>query len=102
MKKINKSKTNLLNNMISTTTECYSKIFPIKQLWNYEINNIMNKGCNGYINKKYKEINIDQGHVEIKGESSLYLYGNCLKILAQSEFYEKINTLSFSYFCFDF
>ena len=102
VKKINKSKTNLLNNMISTTTEFYSKIFPIKQLWNYEINNIMNKGCNGYINKKYKEINIDQGHVEIEGESSLYLYGNCLKILAQSEFYEKINTLSFSYFCFDF
>ena len=102
IKKINKSKNNSNNNMTTTGTEFYSKILPIKQLWNYEINNIINKGYNGYYNKKYKEINIDQGHVEIDGDSSLYLYGNCLKILAQNEYYEKINTLSFSYFCYDF
>ena len=102
IKRINIAKINTVNNITSTTTEFYSKIFPIKQLWNYEINNIIEKGCNGYINKKYKEINIDQGHVEIEGETGLYLYGNCLKILSQNEFYEKINTLSFNYFCFDF
>ena len=102
IKRISRSKTNNINSMTSTTSEFYSKIFPIKQLWNYEINNILTKGYNGYNNKKYKEMNIDQGHVEIEGETSLYLYGNCLKILAQREFYEKINTLSFSYFCYDF
>ena len=102
IKRISRSKTNNINNMTSTTSEFYSKIFPIKQLWNYEINNILTKRYNGYNNKKYNEMNIDQGHVEIEGETALYLYGNCLKILAQSEFYEKINTLSFSYFCFDF
>ena len=38
-----------------------------------------------------------------KGEAFLYLYdlyGNCLKILAYIELYEKINTLNFSYFCY--
>ena len=97
IKRINRTKTNSNNNMTSTTSEFYAKIFPIKQLWNYEINNIITKGYNGYNNKKYKEMNIDQGHVEIEEETSLYLYGNCLKILAHIEFYEKINTLSFSY-----
>ena len=102
IKRINRTKTNSNNNMTSTTSEFYAKIFPIKQLWNYEINNIITKGYNGYNNKKYKEMNIDQGHVEIEEETSLYLYGNCLKILAHIEFYEKINTLSFSYFCYDY
>ena len=102
IKRINKSKDHNINNMTSTTFEFYSKILPIKQLWNYEINNIINKGCNGYSNIKYKEINIDQGNFEVEGESTLYLYGNCLKILKQNEYYEKINTLSFSYFCYDF
>ena len=102
IKRINKIKTDSVNNMTNSSNEFYSKIFPIKQLWNYEINNIINKGFNGYQNKKYKEINIDQGHVEIEEESSLYLYGNCLKILSQNDFYDKINSLSFNYFCFDF
>ena len=102
IKRITKIKNDSVNNMTNTTTEFYSKIYPIKQLWNYEINNIINKGFNGYHNKKYKEINIDQGHVEIEEDSSLFLYGNCLKILAQSNFYEKIKTLSFNYFCYDF
>ena len=102
IKRINRTKTNSNNNMTSTTSEFYAKIFPIKQLWNYEINNIITKGYNGYNNKKYKEMNIDKGHVEIEEETSLYLYGNCLKILAHIEFYEKINTLSFSYFCYDY
>ena len=93
---------NSKNNKTSTSSDFYGKIFPIKQSWNYEINNIISKGYNGYINKKYKEINISQGHVEIKGDSALYLYGNCLKILTQNEYYEKIKLLSFNYFCYDF
>ena len=74
----------------------------INKQWLEDYNDILSEGYNGYNNKKYNEMNIDQGHVEIEGETALYLYGNCLKILAQSEFYEKINTLSFSYFCYDF
>ena len=99
---VNNSSNNNNNNMTSTTSEFYGKILPIKQSWNYEINNIIIKGYNGYNNKKYKEINITQGHVEIKGDFSLYLYGNCLKILAQNEFYERVKNLSFNYFCYDF
>ena len=30
------------------------------------------------------------------------LYGNCLRIILTKEFYETINTINFSYFCFDF
>ena len=108
IKRINITKLNSVNNnsnnnnMTSTASEFYGKILPIKQSWNYEINNIITKGYNGYNNKKYKEINITQGHVEIKGDFSLYLYGNCLKILAQNEFYERVKNLSFNYFCYDF
>jgi hypothetical protein len=64
--------------------------------------NIKKKGYDGYIHKKYKEINITQGHVEIESNHSLQLYGNCLKILEENELYEKIRSISFNYFYFDF
>ena len=102
IKRIETSQLNNVNNMTSTSSDFYGKIFPIKQSWNYEISNIIVKGYNGYNNKKYKEINISQGHVEEKGDYALFLYGNCLKILSQSEYYEKVKILSFNYFCYDF
>ena len=102
VKIINCSQKSSRNQKNSTITDFYSKILPIRQLWNYEMINIKKKGYNGYIHKKYKEINIIQGHVEIDSNHSLQLYGNCLKILEENELYEKIRSISFNYFYFDF
>ena len=102
IKIINSSQNSSRNQKNTTITEFYSKILPIRQLWNYEMINIKKKGYDGYIHKKYKEINITQGHVEIESNHSLQLYGNCLKILEENELYEKIKSISFNYFYFDF
>ena len=102
IKIINSSQNSSRNQKNSTITDFYSKILPIRQLWNYEMINIKKKGYDGYIHKKYKEINIAQGHVEIDSNYSLQLYGNCLKILEESELYEKIRSIGFNYFYFDF
>ena len=102
VKIINSSQKSSRNQKNSTITDFYSKILPIRQLWNYEMINIKKKGYDGYIHKKYKEINITQGHVEIESNHSLQLYGNCLKILEENELYEKIRSISFNYFYFDF
>ena len=90
------------DNQTLKSFEIYNKILPIRQQWNSEINNIIKKGFNGYLHKKYKEINIDQGHIEIEDKNVLYLYGNCLKVLAQKNYQDEIKTLCFSFFCYDF
>ena len=102
VKIINCSQKSSRNQKNSTITDFYNKILPIRQLWNYEMINIKKKGYDGYIHKKYKEINITQGHVEIESNHSLQLYGNCLEILEENELYEKIRSISFNYFYFDF
>ena len=103
-KKISSNKTINVkkNNKILKSFEIYNKIIPIKDQWNFELSNIINKGFNGYLHKKYKEINIDQGHVEVEDKNALYLYGNCLKVLTQKNYQEEIKTLSFNFFCYDF
>jgi hypothetical protein len=102
IKIINSSQNSNRNQKNTTITDFYSKILPIRQLWNYEMINIKMKGYNGYVHKKCKEINIVQGHVEIDSNHSLQLYGNCLKVLEENELYEKIKSISFNYFYFDF
>ena len=82
--------------------DLYNKLIPIKQQWYSEMNNIISKGYNGYLHKKYKEININQGHIEVENETALNLYGNCLKVLSQKMYQEEIKTLSFNFFCYDF
>ena len=91
-----------INKLLSTTTIINMKILNIKQLWNYEIKNIISHGYNGYNNEKYKEINVDQGYYEVEGGHSISLYGNCLKSILKKDFYEDINTLSFNYFYYDY
>ena len=78
-----------------------SKINPIKKLWLDEYNLIISSGFNGYVKKRYKEINIDKGHVELEGEIKLNLFGNCISVLNHSDFHKKIIHLNFSYFYFD-
>ena len=78
-----------------------SKINPIKKLWLEEYNLIISSGFNGYLKKRYKEINIDKGHVELEGEIKLNLFGNCISVLNHSDFHKKIIHLNFSYFYFD-
>jgi hypothetical protein len=103
-KKVGSNKSISINqdNQTLKSFEIYNKILPIRQQWNSEINNIIKKGFNGYLHKKYKEINIDQGHIEIEDKNVLHLYGNCLKVLAQKNYQEEIKTLCFSFFCYDF
>ena len=84
------------------TFNLFNKLIPIKQQWNSEMDNIIKKGFNGYLHKKYKEININQGHIELENQTVLYLYGNCLKVLSQKKYQDEIKTLSFNYFCYDF
>ena len=84
------------------TFNLFNKLIPIKQQWNSEMENIIKKGFNGYLHKKYKEININQGHIELENQTVLYLYGNCLKVLSQKKYQDEIKTLSFNYFCYDF
>ena len=84
------------------TFNLFNKLIPIKQQWNSEMENIIKKGFNGYLHKKYKEININQGHIELENQTALYLYGNCLKVLSQKKYQDEIKTLSFNYFCYDF
>jgi hypothetical protein len=78
-----------------------SKINPIKKLWLEEYNLIINMGYNGYLKKRYKEINIEKGHVELEGEIKLNLYGNCNSVLSHSDFHKKIIHINFSYFYYD-
>ena len=103
-KKVGSNKSISINqdNQTLKSFEIYNKILPIRQQWNSEINNIIKKGFNGYLHKKYKEINIDQGHIEIEDKNVLHLYGNCLKVLAQKNYQDEIKTLCFSFFCYDF
>ena len=98
----NKSINTNKDNQSLKSFEIYNKILPIRQQWNFEISNIIKKGFNGYLHKKYKEINIDLGHVEVEDKNVLYLYGNCLKVLSQKNYQEEIKTLCFSFFCYDF
>ena len=90
------------NNMSVKTLELYNKIAPIKRSWHLEMNNIIKNGYNGYLHKKYKEINIEQGHIEVEDLTVLHLYGNCLKVLSHKNYQEEIKTLCFNYFCYDF
>ena len=106
---INKDKANSnktinrnLDNKLGKTFDVYNKLIPVRQQWNLEMNNIIRKGFNGYLHKKYKEINIDQGHIEVEDKTVLLLYGNCLKVLAQKNYQDEIKTLCFNYFCYDF
>ena len=95
-------KEKIINELLNTSSVLNMKILNIKQLWNNEINNIIFHGYNGYTNVKYKEINTNQGHYEFEDAHSLFLYGNCLKIIMKKALNENINTISFNYFCFDF
>ena len=79
------------------------KILSIVKQWSKEYKNILRNGYNGYNNKKPNETYLNQGFIEIDGNSnnSLILYGNCLKILTKQELYDNINAIKFNYFNFD-
>ena len=79
-----------------------NKIIDIRFMWNNEMNLIRKKGYNGYNNKKFRLIDIDQGHVEIEGKETMKLYGNCLKVLKDTKYYKIIKALKFEYFYYDF
>ena len=74
---------------------------PIKLCWDDEIKKIIALGFNGYNYKRYKEHNINSGHVELDGETKLILYGDAIKVLTHEEFQRKITSLSFNYFYYD-
>ena len=77
------------------------KIHPIKELWKEEYSYIIKFGFNGYNKKKYKEINILQGYVDIINQNSIILYGNCYNELVNETFKENFSHLTFSFFYFN-
>lgn len=77
------------------------KIMPIKTIWEEEYNKIIKTGFNGYVLKKYKELNASPGHIEIDGDTNLIIYGDGLKILSHEDFQKKITSISFNFYYYD-
>ena len=77
------------------------KVHPIKELWKEEYSYIIKLGYNGYNKKRYKEINILQGYVDIINQNSLIFYGNCFDDLVKENFKNNFSHLTFSFFYFN-
>ena len=88
-----KNEKTIINNAI--------KIHPIKELWKEEYSYIIKFGFNGYNKKRYKEINILQGYVDIINQNSLIFYGNCNNELEKENYKNNYSHLTFSFFYFN-
>ena len=60
----------------------------ISQEWKQEIERIQKLGLNGYKRRKESrsECLVQSGHAEIEGDTKLFIYGNALEVLNNSEF----------------
>ena len=60
----------------------------ISQEWQQEIESIQKLGLNGYKRRKESrsESLVQSGHAEIEGDTKLFIYGNALEVLNNSEF----------------
>jgi hypothetical protein len=60
----------------------------ISQEWKNELERIKAKGLNGYKRRKesWNECLVQSGHAEIEGDTMLFIYGNALEVLSNSEF----------------
>lgn len=60
----------------------------ISQEWKNEMERIKANGLNGYKRRKESrnECLVQSGHAEIEGDSMLFIYGNALEVLSNTEF----------------
>lgn len=69
----------------------------ISQEWANEMERIKQNGLNGY--KRRKESRAEQlvqsGHAEIEGDNKLFIYGNALEVLNNTEFQKTVEQITF-------
>ena len=60
----------------------------ISQEWKQELERLRQKGLNGYRRRKESrhESLVQSGHAEIEGDTLLFIYGNALEVLNNSDF----------------
>lgn len=69
----------------------------ISQEWKHEMERIINLGLNGYKRRKESrnECLVQSGHAEIEGDTMLFIYGNALEVLNNSDFQKTVEQISF-------
>jgi len=71
--------------------------------WKSELERLKARGLNGYKRRKESrnECLVQSGHAEIEGDTMLFIYGNALEVLNNSEFQKSVEQISFSFVRFD-
>jgi hypothetical protein len=69
----------------------------ISQEWKNEMERIKTLGLNGYKRRKESrnECLVQSGHAEIEGDTMLFIYGNALEVLNNSDFQKTVEQISF-------
>jgi len=64
----------------------------ISQEWKNEMDRIKSLGLNGYKRRKESrsECLVQSGHAEIEGDNKLFIYGNALEVLNNSDFQKTV------------
>ena len=64
---------------------------------------IKSLGLNGYKRRKESrsECLVQSGHAEIEGDNKLFIYGNALEVLNNTDFQKTVEQISFQYVRFD-
>lgn len=75
----------------------------IAQEWSKEMERIKVLGLNGYKRRKEsrQECLVQSGHAEIEGDTMLFIYGNALEVLNNSDFQKTVEAITFQYVRFD-
>ena len=75
----------------------------ISQEWKNEMERIKNLGLNGYKRRKESrnECLVQSGHAEIEGDNKLFIYGNALEVLNNTDFQKTVEQISFQFVRFD-
>lgn len=75
----------------------------ISDEWLKEIERIKSLGLNGYKRRKESRSDclVQSGHAEIEGDNKLYIYGNALEVLNNTEFQKTVEHISFQFVRFD-
>lgn len=75
----------------------------ISQEWASEMERIKSLGLNGYKRRKESrsECLVQSGHAEIEGDNKLFIYGNALEVLNNTDFQKTVEQISFQYVRFD-
>lgn len=75
----------------------------ILQEWKLELDRLRIKGLNSFRRRKETaaECLVQSGHAEIENDSTLYIYGNALEVIAKPEFQDTVSKILSQYIRFD-